>query len=53
MKIQIEVPDKLQAMNICFISSCDEGFKMSNAIYDSDDVEKLKNEVTKDAKNKR
>ena len=42
MKIKIEVPDDLRAMTICFISNCEEGFKMSNRIYDSDDIDEMK-----------
>ena len=42
MEIKIEVPDDLKAMTVCFFTNCKEGFKLSNEIYDSNDIAKMK-----------
>ena len=44
MRIQIEVPDNLEAMNILFVTHDERGYMLSNQLYDTDMVDELKKE---------
>ena len=46
MRIEIEVPDNLEAMNILFVTHDDQGYTLRNRLYDSDMVYELMNEAS-------
>jgi hypothetical protein len=45
MRIQIEVPDNLEAMSILFVTHDEQGYTLRNSLYNSDMVSELINDA--------